>query len=85
MIFGCFSLGGWLASLVFRCMFDAICVHEGQIELLKSYSRNQPVIYVPVQRSQWDHFVLSWVLLDCDIRTPIAFSRRALSESYLYG
>ena len=74
-----------MASLVLRCVFNAVCVHEGQVELLKSYSRNQPVIYVPVQRSHWDHLVLSWVLLDCDIKPPIAFSRTGLSESRVFG
>ncbi|XP_071441819.1 glycerol-3-phosphate acyltransferase 1, mitochondrial isoform X2 [Hetaerina americana] len=63
---------GWLLYKVLPSFLSSVVVHCGQVEVLKQASkRGLPMIILPLHRSHLDYILLSFILLDNEIKCPI--------------
>ncbi|XP_050310386.1 glycerol-3-phosphate acyltransferase 1, mitochondrial isoform X1 [Anthonomus grandis grandis] len=62
----------WILYKLLPCFLSSVVVHPGQIEMIKEASKsNLPLIFLPLHRSHLDYILLSFILLNNDIRSPL--------------
>lgn len=64
----------WLMYKLLPCFLSGVVAHPAHIEMLKnaaSRASNVPLIFLPLHRSHLDYILVSFILLNNDIRAPI--------------
>ncbi|XP_019771781.2 glycerol-3-phosphate acyltransferase 1, mitochondrial isoform X1 [Dendroctonus ponderosae] len=62
----------WILYKLLPCFMNSVVVHPGQVDMLKQASKtNLPLIFLPLHRSHLDYILLSFILLNNDIRSPL--------------
>lgn len=69
---GLLRFTSWILYKLLPCFLSAVVVHPGQVNMLQeSTSRNLPLIFLPLHRSHLDYILLSFILLNNNIRSPL--------------
>lgn len=51
---------------------SSIIVHPGQVEMVKKASNNKvPMIFIPLHRSHLDYILVTFILLNNNIKSPL--------------
>lgn len=64
----------WIMYKVLPCFMSGVVAHPAHIEMLKKVSETSPgvpMIFLPLHRSHLDYIMVSFILLNNDIRAPI--------------
>lgn len=64
----------WIIYKVLPCFMSGVVAHPAQIEMLNKASETSPgvpMIFLPLHRSHLDYILVSFILLNNDIRAPI--------------
>ncbi|CAH1970223.1 unnamed protein product [Acanthoscelides obtectus] len=62
----------WVLYKLLPCFLTSVVVHPGQVEMLKKAGNsNLPLIFLPLHRSHLDYILISFILLNNDIRSPL--------------
>lgn len=64
----------WVMYKVLPCFMSGVVAHPAHIEMLKKTSETSPgvpLIFLPLHRSHLDYILVSFILLNNDIRAPI--------------
>lgn len=62
----------WILYKLLPCFLGSVIVHPGQVEMLKEASKsNLPLIFLPLHRSHLDYILISFILLNNNIRSPL--------------
>lgn len=64
----------WVMYKVLPCFMSGVVAHPAHIEMLKKTSETSPgvpMIFLPLHRSHLDYILVSFILLNNDIRAPI--------------
>lgn len=64
----------WIMYTVLPCFMSGVVTHPAHIEMLKKASETSPgvpMIFLPLHRSHLDYILVSFILLNNDIRAPI--------------
>ncbi|XP_017778247.1 PREDICTED: glycerol-3-phosphate acyltransferase 1, mitochondrial isoform X1 [Nicrophorus vespilloides] len=65
----------WVLYKLFPCFLKAVVVHPAHVQMLKEASKsNLPMIFLPLHRSHLDYILMSFILLNNDIRSPLVAS-----------
>ncbi|XP_022917375.1 glycerol-3-phosphate acyltransferase 1, mitochondrial isoform X2 [Onthophagus taurus] len=65
----------WLLCKLLPCFVSSIVVHPGHIEMLqKAGKTNLPLIFLPLHRSHLDYILMSFILLNNNVRSPLVAS-----------
>ncbi|KAL1491850.1 hypothetical protein ABEB36_012385 [Hypothenemus hampei] len=62
----------WILYKLLPCFLTSVVVHPGQVHMLKEASKSGlPLIFLPLHRSHLDYILLSFILVNNDIRAPL--------------
>lgn len=64
----------WVLYKLLPCFMSGVAAHPAQIDMLKAATAkapNAPLIFLPLHRSHLDYILISFILLNNDIRSPI--------------
>lgn len=64
----------WVLYKLLPCFLSGVVAHPAQVEMLKAAAAkapNAPLIFLPLHRSHLDYILVSFILLNNDIRSPI--------------
>jgi Glycerol-3-phosphate O-acyltransferase len=62
----------WVLYKLLPCFLTSVVTHPGQLEMLKKASNTGlPLIFLPMHRSHLDYILISFILLNNNIRSPI--------------
>lgn len=64
----------WVLYRLLPCFMSGVVAHPAQVDMLKAAaakSPGAPLIYLPLHRSHLDYILVSFILLNNDIRSPI--------------
>lgn len=64
----------WVMYKLLPCFLSGVVAHPAQVEMLKAAAAKAPgapLIYLPLHRSHLDYILVSFILLNNDIRSPI--------------
>ncbi|KAJ6637883.1 Glycerol-3-phosphate acyltransferase 1, mitochondrial [Pseudolycoriella hygida] len=64
----------WVLYKLLPCFLSGVVAHPAQVEMLKAAaakSPKTPLIFLPLHRSHLDYILVSFILLNNDIRSPI--------------
>ncbi|CAH1099944.1 unnamed protein product [Psylliodes chrysocephalus] len=62
----------WVCYKLLPCFLTSVVVHPGQVEMLKKAAKSSlPLIFLPLHRSHLDYILISFILLNNDIRSPL--------------
>ncbi|KAJ8974764.1 hypothetical protein NQ317_008203 [Molorchus minor] len=62
----------WVLYKLLPCFLTSVVVHPGQVEMLKKASKSSlPLIFLPLHRSHLDYILISFILLNNNIRSPL--------------
>ncbi|XP_039294035.1 glycerol-3-phosphate acyltransferase 1, mitochondrial [Nilaparvata lugens] len=65
-------LASWVMTKVFSKTFSGVVVHPAHLEMLKKASGSGlPLIFVPLHRSHLDYIVITYILCNNNIRSPL--------------
>lgn len=67
-------LTSWVMYKLLPCFLSGVVAHPAQVEMLKAAAARAPgapLIYLPLHRSHLDYILVSFILLNNDIRSPI--------------
>lgn len=67
-------LTSWVLYKLLPCFLSGVIAHPAQVEMLKAAAAKAPgapLIYLPLHRSHLDYILVSFILLNNDIRSPI--------------
>lgn len=67
-------LTSWILYKLLPCFMSGVVAHPAHIEMLKAAAEkapNVPLIFLPLHRSHLDYILVSFILLNNDIRAPI--------------
>lgn len=67
-------LTSWVLYKLLPCFLSGVVAHPAQVEMLKAAAAKAPgapLIYLPLHRSHLDYILVSFILLNNDIRSPI--------------
>lgn len=67
-------LTSWVLYKLLPCFLSGVAAHPAQVEMLKAATEkapNAPLIFLPLHRSHLDYILISFILLNNDIRSPI--------------
>lgn len=67
-------LTSWVLYKLLPCFMSGVVAHPAHIEMLKNASQKSPgapLIFLPLHRSHLDYILVSFILLNNDIRSPI--------------
>ncbi|KAG8238523.1 hypothetical protein J437_LFUL016603 [Ladona fulva] len=68
----CSIIKGWLLYKMLPSFLSSVIVHRGQVEVLKAASKKGlPLIILPLHRSHLDYILLSFILLDNEVKCPL--------------
>ncbi|GAB0097722.1 glycerol-3-phosphate acyltransferase 1, mitochondrial [Sergentomyia squamirostris] len=68
------QITSWLIYKILPCFLTGAVAHPAQIEMLKSASKrapNTPLIFLPLHRSHLDYVLVTFMLLNNDLRVPV--------------
>ncbi|XP_030371428.1 glycerol-3-phosphate acyltransferase 1, mitochondrial isoform X2 [Scaptodrosophila lebanonensis] len=68
------AVTSWLLYKLLPCFLSGVVTHTKQIEMLKSVSESSPgtpLIFVPLHRSHLDYIMVTFILTNNDIRSPL--------------
>uniref|UniRef100_A0A6P7G532 Glycerol-3-phosphate acyltransferase 1, mitochondrial isoform X1 n=1 Tax=Diabrotica virgifera virgifera TaxID=50390 RepID=A0A6P7G532_DIAVI len=62
----------WVCYKLLPCFLTSVVVHPGQVEMLKKAGKSSlPLIFLPLHRSHLDYILISFILLNNNIRSPL--------------
>lgn len=62
----------WVLYKLLPCFLSAVVVHPGQVKMLKEAgSSGLPVVFLPLHRSHLDYILISFILLNNNVRAPL--------------
>lgn len=64
----------WVLYKLLPCILSGVVAHPAQMDMLKAVSDKAPgvpLIFLPLHRSHFDYILVSFILLNNDIRCPI--------------
>ncbi|XP_049823463.1 glycerol-3-phosphate acyltransferase 1, mitochondrial isoform X2 [Aethina tumida] len=62
----------WVLYKLLPCFLTSVVVHPGQVEMLKKAGdSNVPLIFLPLHKSHLDYILISFILLNNNIRSPL--------------
>lgn len=64
----------WVLYKLLPCFMSGVAAHPAQVDMLKAATEkapNVPLIFLPLHRSHLDYILISFILLNNDIRSPI--------------
>lgn len=64
----------WVLYKLLPCFMSGVAAHPAQIEMLKAATERSPgapLIFLPLHRSHLDYILISFILLNNDIKSPI--------------
>ncbi|KAG5891867.1 hypothetical protein JTB14_015886 [Gonioctena quinquepunctata] len=65
----------WVCYKLLPCFLTSVVVHPGQVEMLKKAGKSSlPLIFLPLHRSHLDYILISFILLNNNIRSPLVAS-----------
>lgn len=71
MCFNC-RLTSWTLFKLLPFFVSSVSISPNQIEMLKSASDSGiPLIFIPLHRSHLDYILVTFILLNSDIRSPL--------------
>ncbi|XP_059611909.1 glycerol-3-phosphate acyltransferase 1, mitochondrial isoform X2 [Phlebotomus argentipes] len=68
------QITSWLIYKILPCFLTGAVAHPAQIEMLKAASRRSPdtpLIFLPLHRSHLDYVLVTFMLLNNDLRVPV--------------
>ncbi|XP_055679469.1 glycerol-3-phosphate acyltransferase 1, mitochondrial isoform X1 [Lutzomyia longipalpis] len=68
------QITSWIIYKLLPCFLTGAVAHPAQIEMLKAASRrtpNTPLIFLPLHRSHLDYVLVTFMLLNNDLRVPV--------------
>uniref|UniRef100_A0A1L8DYV3 Putative dihydroxyactetone-phosphate acyltransferase dhapat n=1 Tax=Nyssomyia neivai TaxID=330878 RepID=A0A1L8DYV3_9DIPT len=66
------QITSWIIYKLLPCFLTGAVAHPAQIEMLKAASqRNIPLIFLPLHRSHLDYILVTFMLLNNDLRCPV--------------
>nr|CAH7741116.1 unnamed protein product [Callosobruchus chinensis] len=62
----------WVLYKLLPCFLTSVVVHPGQVEMLKKAGKSSlPLIFLPLHRSHLDYILISFILLNNNVRSPL--------------
>lgn len=62
----------WVLYKLLPCFLTSVVVHPGHVEMIKKVAdKNLPLIFLPLHRSHLDYILMSFILLNNNIRSPL--------------
>ncbi|XP_063923049.1 glycerol-3-phosphate acyltransferase 1, mitochondrial isoform X1 [Zophobas morio] len=62
----------WVLYKLLPCFISCVAAHPGQINMLKEAGKtNLPLIFLPLHRSHLDYILISFILLNNNVRSPL--------------
>lgn len=64
----------WVLYKLLPCFLSGVAAHPGQVEMIKraiAKNPDAPLIFLPLHRSHLDYIMVSFILLNNDIRCPL--------------
>ncbi|XP_065087385.1 glycerol-3-phosphate acyltransferase 1, mitochondrial isoform X2 [Ochlerotatus camptorhynchus] len=64
----------WVLYKLLPCFLSGVAAHPGQVEMIKraiAKNPDAPLIFLPLHRSHLDYIMVSFILLNHDIRCPL--------------
>lgn len=64
----------WVLYKLLPCFMSGVAAHPAQIDMLKAATERSPgapLIFLPLHRSHLDYILISFILLNNDIKSPI--------------
>jgi glycerol-3-phosphate O-acyltransferase 1/2 len=62
----------WLLYKLLPCFLTSVVAHPAQLQMLKEASNTGlPLIFLPMHRSHLDYILMSFILLNNNIRSPL--------------
>lgn len=62
----------WVLYKLLPCFLSAVVVHPGQVQMLKEAGNSSlPLIFLPLHRSHLDYILISFILLNNNVRAPL--------------
>lgn len=81
-------LTSWVLYKLLPCFLTGVVAHPAQVDMLKAASAKAPgapLIYLPLHRSHLDYILVSFILLNNDIRSPIVAAGNNLRIPFFGG
>lgn len=65
-------IASYVMNKVMSKLFSRVVVHPSQIEMLRQANKTQlPMIFLPLHRSHLDYIVITFILANNDIQSPL--------------
>lgn len=65
----------WVLLKVLPCFLTSVIVHPSQVEMLQKAGRSGlPLIFLPLHRSHLDYILVTFILLNIDVKSPMVAS-----------
>ncbi|CAH0555865.1 unnamed protein product [Brassicogethes aeneus] len=62
----------WVLYKLLPCFLTSVVAHPGQVEMLKKAGEsNLPLIFLPLHKSHLDYILISFILLNNNVRSPL--------------
>lgn len=62
----------WVMLKVLPCFLTSVVVHPSQVEMLQKAGRSGlPLIFLPLHRSHLDYILVTFILLNIDVKSPM--------------
>lgn len=62
----------WVLYKLLPCFLTSVVVHPGHVDMIKKVGdKNIPLIFLPLHRSHLDYILMSFILLNNNIRSPL--------------
>lgn len=68
------SITSWVLYKLLPCFISGVAAHPGQVDMIKraiAANPDAPLIFLPLHRSHLDYIMVSFILLNHDIRCPL--------------
>uniref|UniRef100_A0A1Q3FGU4 Putative glycerol-3-phosphate acyltransferase 1 mitochondrial n=2 Tax=Culex tarsalis TaxID=7177 RepID=A0A1Q3FGU4_CULTA len=68
------SITSWVLYKLLPCFISGVAAHPGQVDMIKraiAAHPDAPLIFLPLHRSHLDYIMVSFILLNHDIRCPL--------------
>ena len=68
----CYRISSYVINKVMARLFSSVVVHPSQIQMLRQAGKsNLPLIFLPLHRSHLDYIVITFILCNSNIRSPL--------------
>lgn len=68
------TITSWVLYKLLPCFISGVAAHPGQVDMIKraiAAHPDAPLIFLPLHRSHLDYIMVSFILLNHDIRCPL--------------